>query len=292
MIQATASKEVQFHRVRANIKHTATALEYSSGRHNMGVVQVPREEYDRLVAKVGSYFGQLEETTENLAAATKLAENFDYINIARTAEVASLRGEVDGLKEELSKAKAGSNSNMGVSVGKHTATVESEQAVARVYELLDENRRLRTEMADNEKQQAQTATAYRREIQQLRALGSRNTFKVGDGEILARWKQLSFSIRNFIQNFPLQVLPRVTSKHITRYSRLTPNAGPLLTSPLFAYVLFEAMTWSFLIRGVFGPSSTLWADMRGKSFAWACEEIEGKSFPPKVSIRPTERAHF
>lgn len=196
-------------------------------------------------------YSEVRTSNRDIQEKDRLIESLQVVNRNSQMTILDQQNKVANLQKELrsTRPKFGLSSLFSSQgrVGSTEAAYKS-----RIQELQQSIKAQEADMQRKEHGFAAARDEFTREMQEVRTLSSRNTFKVADNEVVERWEELAFKIRQFVDwhiyAYPLDDLSK---EAIHAYADLCVNPTVFLTHPLLVPFLFEAVIWSSLVQSIF-----------------------------------------
>lgn len=153
---------------------------------------------------------------------------------------------------------------------------------AAISSLEAQNCKLASKAAALQMQLDAACADFAKELAEARSKNSFKQVKATDTEIQGSWRDLSFSVRQFVKEHcppsfsPPMLQERRVVDRVPELKHFCLDPTLVLQSPLFSQSLLEMCIWGYLYKAVFVPHADYWAGKVGRSFMSTCVRLQGK----------------
>ncbi|GAB1319159.1 hypothetical protein MFIFM68171_09369 [Madurella fahalii] len=231
-----------------------------------------------------------EKLREKVAELVETVDCYRKITDDKSLECVDLKRRLQNLEQQLAPANQASGWALGSLFLKprdsqrpnNEEVVELRMTVVKyenaIRQLKNETHQLR-EKATRQAEHIRIQTSrFSRELDELR----NNAFLIkaptmSDTEIVAKWKALGFSIRQFISNYVLGslTLPKAQQLAQAEPFRWLPKAAKTLQLHFLRHAALESLIWHFLCFQIFDLHSRFWAGEAGEVLGREYDRIRG-----------------
>ncbi|KAL2016083.1 hypothetical protein VTK56DRAFT_4290 [Thermocarpiscus australiensis] len=143
-----------------------------------------------------------------------------------------------------------------------------------VRKLRTENRELQRGVAEQARHIQTQTMGFAEELDRLRSQAFVDAPKVSDSEIQAQWRNLNFSIRQFVSRYLPGSLGGPTVQRLAQQEifKCLPDMEKTMQLPLLCPVILESWIWHFLCIRLFDSHSDFWAGDIGQAFSKMCDQ--------------------